>query len=71
MESKKPSRNIKPTHGDFWERGDICSKSLTGCKKRFGARPITEGSSSSTATTEPLTNVVLPFGGFPGAKGIS
>ena len=69
--ARKPSRNIKPAHGDFWERGDICSKSLTGCKKRFGARPITEGSSSSTATTEPLTNVVLPFGGFPGAKGIS
>jgi len=69
--AKKPSRNIKPAHGEYWERGDVCSKSLTGCKKRFGAVPITTGSASSTATAEPLTNVVIPFGGFPGAKGFS
>jgi len=69
--AKKPSRNVKPTHGEFWERGDLCSKSINGCKRRFGFVPITASSATSTAKADPLTNVVLPFGGFPGAKGFS
>ena len=40
--ARKPSKSVKPDFlsGDFWDRGDTCSKDLTGCKMRFGFNPI-------------------------------
>ena len=53
---------------EYWEIADTCSKTLTGCKKRYGFNPLTLGTASSTGNTATDTRVVLPFGGFPGAK---
>lgn len=47
------------TYRKFWKRIDLCSKTLTGCKKRF------QGNYSGSTFDQ---NVPLPFGGFPGSK---
>ena len=67
----KPSQNTAPTYSIFWERGDACSKTLKGCGMRFGFNPKNVGTASSTANSNFSTQVVLPFGGFPGAKNFS
>jgi lambda family phage minor tail protein L len=66
--AKKASINVAPTYSTYWERGDICGKSLTSCGMRFGFTPINTGNTSTTGKTEFSTNVVIPFGGFPAAK---
>lgn len=53
---------------DYWTVADICSKTLDGCKKRFGFKPLNAGTTSSTGSTTTDSRVILPFGGFPGAK---
>jgi len=47
------------TYRKYWKRIDLCSKTLTGCKKRF------QGNYSGSTLDQ---NVPLPFGGFPGSK---
>jgi len=47
------------TYRKYWKRIDLCSKTLTGCKKRF------QGNYSGSTLDQ---NVSLPFGGFPGSK---
>ena len=69
--ARKPSKSVKPDFGDTWDRGDTCSKDLTGCKMRFGFSPINPASGSTTPKANPNTNVELPFGGFPAAKAFS
>ena len=69
--AKKTSVGQTPGFGEYWEPGDICSKTLTACKMRFGFNPISVGTASSTGRNKPNTEVVLPFGGFPGAKRFS
>ena len=64
------AHNATPDHNSFWQLGDQCSKSLTGCALRFRC----QFSDSGTASPEykvPSTVLVqgqLPFGGFPGSK---
>tara|TARA_Y100001972_G_scaffold128704_1_gene191131 strand:+ start:1528 stop:2790 length:1263 start_codon:yes stop_codon:yes gene_type:complete len=65
---KKVNKNIAPSHSDFWTRGDLCSKTLEGCGRRFGFNPKSASSASSTGHDDFSTAVVIPFGGFPGAK---
>jgi lambda family phage minor tail protein L len=69
--SIKPSVNIPPAHGNSWERGDMCSKSLKGCGMRFGFTPNDATSASTTPEPDFSTTVVIPFGGFPGSKAFS
>lgn len=67
--AKKTSVGQTPSIGsEYWAIADICSKTLTGCKKRFGFNPKSLGTASSTGSTSTDTRVILPFGGFPGAK---
>ena len=47
------------TYKKYWKRIDLCSKTLTGCKKRF------QGNYSGPTLDQ---NVPLPFGGFPGSR---
>lgn len=54
-----------PTYGEFWEKGDACSKTTAACKMRFGW--IKNGSTNNGSVTTD-TRVVLPFGGFPAAR---
>lgn len=68
---KNTNVNTPPAHGNSWERGDICSKSLTGCGMRFGFNPNDPNSTSSVPETDFSTAVVIPFGGFPGSKSFS
>jgi len=52
--------NKDPTkHPSYWKRLDVCSKTLTGCKKRF------QGNNSNDTLN---TAITLPFGGFPGSR---
>lgn len=69
--ARQPSKSQAPTFGVYWERGDGCSKSTTGCKKRFGFKPLNSGTASSTGSTDTNTDVELPFGGFPASKAFS
>tara|TARA_B100000902_G_C27306577_1_gene915864 strand:- start:465 stop:1676 length:1212 start_codon:yes stop_codon:yes gene_type:complete len=69
--TRSPSDDQAPGHSPFWERGDGCSKTTTGCKKRFGFNPINSGTASSTGKAATNTSVELPFGGFPGARAFS
>jgi lambda family phage minor tail protein L len=61
------SVNVPPAHGDYWERGDLCSKTMDGCKMRFGYNPLAN-TANQLAKTSPDTTAVLPFGGFPASK---
>lgn len=69
--AKKTSVGQTPEFGEYWEPGDVCSKTLTGCKMRYGFDPISVGTATSTGKANPSTEVVLPFGGFPGSKKFS
>ena len=69
--AKKTSTGQTPELGDYWETGDICSKTMTACKMRFGFDPVSVGTATSTGKSKPNTEVVLPFGGFPGSQKFS
>lgn len=54
-----PTSRPPETSGAYWERLDVCSKTIRGCKVRF----------QGNATDDILdTSFALPFGGFPGTK---
>ena len=69
--TRKANKNQAPESGAFWQRGDLCSKSLTGCGRRFGFNPKTASSATTTGHDDHSTTVVIPFGGFPGSKAFS
>lgn len=52
----------------LWARGDNCSKTLDGCKKRFQFIPVDPDMVTSRPSVELDSNVPLPFGGFPGTN---
>lgn len=63
----KGSTGKSPIEGSlFWKRVDICSKTLAGCKARFGYKAIAD-QANSQASIEQKNDIVLPFGGFPGS----
>ena len=57
-----------PGFTTYWEMGDACSKTITGCAMRYNSEPITSGTASSNMKTEIGEEWSIPFGGFPGAK---
>lgn len=69
--TKKTNVNQAPDFGEYWELADMCSKTLTGCKMRYGFNPQAAGTATTTSKQNSNTQVVLPFGGFPGAKSFS
>jgi len=64
---RQSSVSEAPGHGDYWERGDLCSKTMDGCKMRFGYNPLAN-TANQLGKTNSDTTAVLPFGGFPAAK---
>ncbi len=59
-----PEGAFPPPHTDYWEP-DRCSKTLAGCKLRWGSAGTatnTKGSGKAKA------KLYLPFGGFPGTN---
>lgn len=69
--AKKTSLNQAPGFNEYWELGDMCGKTTKACKMRYGFNPISAGTATSTGKASTNTTVVLPFGGFPGAKSFS
>ena len=49
--------NGNPMNGKYWQRHDVCGKTLTSCKLRF------QGNKADTTLNE---SEPLPFGAFPG-----
>ena len=66
-----PSGVAPPPHTHYWA-ADRCSKTLKGCKMRWGvngeAKKCNDGSSSCTSANRIASNTLLPFGGFPGTN---
>lgn len=54
-----PANKNPDTYKTYWKRLDVCSKTLTGCKKRF------QGNNTDDTLN---TTISLPFGGFPGSR---
>jgi len=54
-----PANKNPANSPSYWKRLDVCSKTLTGCKKRF------QGNNTNAQLN---TAVSLPFGGFPGSR---
>ena len=57
-----------PPNATYWV-ADECSKSLTGCRMRWGANRK-EGQGATSGPCE-ISKGQLPYGGFPAAKKIS
>jgi lambda family phage minor tail protein L len=58
---------IRPSYtSSYWAREDLCSKTLQGCKCRFQLVPTDTSTTNSVPSSQKDTNIVLPFGGFPG-----
>tara|TARA_Y100001963_G_scaffold160004_1_gene266935 strand:- start:1719 stop:2918 length:1200 start_codon:yes stop_codon:yes gene_type:complete len=66
--TKHTNLNQTPGENSYWELGDACSKTLTGCAMRYNSAPITAGTASSTMKAEAVDRWSLPFGGFPSAR---
>ena len=57
-----------PPHTDYWE-ADRCSKTLNGCKLRWGSSGAAKKcTDSATPCTKGVAKTLLPFGGFPGTN---
>ena len=56
--------NIIPPHSTYWEP-DQCSKTLQGCKLRWGNNGL---AFTGDSVTSGVANEYLPFGGFPGTN---
>lgn len=66
----KPNKDETPSDtNEFWEKGDLCSKTTIGCKMRFAARHIS--GSIYTNSSSVLNTKTYPFGGFPAARRFS
>ena len=65
------AHDATPDHNAYWQLGDQCSKSLTGCALRFRCQAAADSGTASPDYKVPSTVLVhgqLPFGGFPGSK---
>ena len=51
----------------YWEKGDVCGKTLESCKCRFQFVPAARTVLNSVPSTEQDTSKVLPFGAFIGS----
>ena len=61
-----PSGN-PPPNSEYWE-ADRCSKSMDGCKLRWGSAGAGKKFTNPPATDKGPANTYLPFGGFPGTN---
>lgn len=59
--------NNAPSPGSaHWERQDLCSKTLEGCKCRFQAIAVDYTDSTKPLSSAKQNKYALPFGSFPG-----
>ena len=64
------SHDATPDNNAYWQLGEQCSKSLTGCAARFRCQFSDSGTGSPEykVPSTILKDGQLPFGGFPGSK---
>ena len=60
--------NTPSTSSSYWEKGDVCGKTLDSCKCRFQYVPYSAASANQVPTTNKDTAKPLPFGAFIGSK---
>ena len=64
----KPNNNGYPKQGKYWERADICGKTLNSCMQRYQFNPVNINSDSDKGPGFNRDETkTLMFGGFPGA----
>lgn len=68
-QTSTPGHHSSPQHNSYWELGDACSKSLTGCALRY--RYMTTTSDSTSVISPKHSATPLQFGGFPGSRKFS
>ena len=56
-----------PPNALFWEP-DQCSKTISGCKLRWGATGAAKNCTGTNCSGKTHANSLLPFGGFPGTN---
>jgi lambda family phage minor tail protein L len=61
-----PAQTGPPPNSSYWE-ADQCSKTLQGCKLRWGKNGAAKNGSTPSISNDPA-NKFLPFGGFPGTN---
>tara|TARA_Y100001938_G_C8100934_1_gene441673 strand:- start:6271 stop:7473 length:1203 start_codon:yes stop_codon:yes gene_type:complete len=61
------AHNSTPTFNSYWTIGDQCSKTITGCSRRFKSKFATIDSSVRRKIDEDSV-FSLPYGGFPGSR---
>lgn len=67
MRNHTSSANNTPEQGaGFWERADVCGKTLQSCKCRFGFKPNDLTGASKKPDGSKNLAARLPFGSFPG-----
>ncbi len=55
--------------GKYWERADICGKSLNSCMQRYQYNPVDiDGSSNKGPGYDRAEEKELKFGGFPSSR---
>ena len=65
----KPNNNGYPKQGKYWERADICGKTLNSCMQRYQFNPVNINSDSDKGPGFNRDETkTLMFGGFPGAR---
>ena len=52
----------------YWKQAELCGKTLQSCKCRFQAIPTSNSADNQAPSGEKNTNIILPFGAFPGAS---
>ncbi len=65
----KPNDNGFPQFGKYWERADICGKSLNSCMQRYQFNPVNINSDSDKGPGYIRNeSVKIQFGGFPTSR---
>mgnify|MGYP003113434321 CR=1 FL=1 len=65
----QPNGKGFPQMGNYWERADICGKSLNSCMQRYQyAAANIDGSSNKGPNVDRAEHLTIRFGGFPSSR---
>lgn len=63
-----PNPALLNTGSIYWVQAELCGKTLQSCKCRFQAIPASTSADNQAPSGEKNTNIILPFGAFPGSS---
>jgi lambda family phage minor tail protein L len=61
-----PATDTLRYKSSYWEREDLCGKTMQSCKCRFGFIPVADSANNEAPKSDKNTAATLPFGSFPG-----